>query len=161
MQTAVNLHALFEVGEPPITRVSGVGNVEFRIASVSEEPRQIRNETAVRTPQSFVCVVPTTGAFIRRAFMQESTPSSLPSRESSREGCAAAHFQCESEFTELLTCFQLWSSCEVSRYGVDRMELTELKWDVGKQPKNKLSHASSAVDNKCRWLDTCQHQIFQ
>lgn len=143
----MDTNALFDMRKQPIAVVCSIGNVEIGILFICKEPWEICTKGAMGTPESLMCVLPTSS--IRcpiGAFPEEITIEYIPDIQRCRELNFHAITQPESKGTQCFRRLGLRTRGDILLDRQNLMKLAALYDDASS--KEHLSYAPPPIDDR-------------
>lgn len=148
-------HILLDVREDSFQGIGSVGNVEVRIAEVSEEVGKIPIHTVVGTPNSAMGVVPSLRELIDGFLFEKHSPLVVPEFQPERELRFSDMWEVSQQCLQILSRFELWATRHITCDDGSLVEMTHLHGH-GKA----LQDATSAVTDNCLYLPSDCFQRF-
>ena len=123
---------LLHMCEGTFKRIGGVWYGKMRMMFEREEPGKMGLETPVRTSETLVREVPTTGKYVGSFLAEEFFPATMPEGKPVAETRLIGLREFEDELLQFLPRFELGFLCDVPKNDLDLMKLAHLNGNAGK-----------------------------
>ena len=128
---------------------------------MSKEPRKIVSEGKEGTSESFVRIAPSFGFRVSCFFFQKFFPSLMPLNQTLRECFLFCFRQGKRKSAKFFSGFQIWFPGKILSNNLHLMKLANLNGSIGKFLFQKISHSSSAINNKGGESKFCKNKFIK